>query len=98
MRKQEKVMSEKTKTIRNLRGKVISNKMDKTVVVLVVRKVKHPVYGKYIKRSSKIHAHDEGNICQEGDTVMIAECRPISRTKRWRVVEVIEKAPPTATL
>ena len=85
-------MSEKTKVIRTLRGKVTSNKMDKTIVVLVVRKIKHPVYGKYIKRSSKIHAHDESNICNEGDTVTIAETRPISRTKRWQLVEVLEKA------
>jgi small subunit ribosomal protein S17 len=85
-------MSEKAKVIRTLRGQVVSNKMDKTVVVLVVRKIKHPVYGKYIKRSTKIHAHDEGNICNEGDTVVIAESRPISRTKRWQLVEVIEKA------
>ena len=92
MRKQEKVMSEKTKVVRTLSGKVVSNKMDKTIVVLVVRKIKHPVYGKYIKRSSKIHAHDEGNICNEGDTVIITESRPISRTKRWKLVEVVEKA------
>ena len=85
-------MSEKTKIIRTLRGKVISNKMNKTIVVLVVRKIKHPMYGKYIKRSSKIHAHDEGNICQEGDIVTIAESRPISRTKQWKLVEVVEKA------
>ena len=83
---------EKTKVVRTLRGKVVSNKMDKTIVVLVVRKIKHPVFGKYIKRSSKIHAHDEGNICGTGDTVIIAETRPISRTKRWQLVEVIEKA------
>jgi small subunit ribosomal protein S17 len=82
---------EKTKVIRTLTGKVVSNKMDKTIVVLVVRKIKHPVYGKYIKRSTKIHAHDEANICHEGDTVIIAESRPISRTKNWQLVEVIEK-------
>ena len=85
-------MSEKTKVVRTLSGKVISNKMDKTIVVLVVRKIKHPVYGKYIKRSTKIHAHDEGNICNEGDIVTIAESRPISRTKQWKLVEVVEKA------
>jgi len=85
-------MSEKTKVVRTLSGKVISNKMDKTIVVLVVRKIKHPVYGKYIKRSTKIHAHDEGNICNEGDVVTIAESRPISRTKQWKLVEVVEKA------
>lgn len=85
-------MSEKIKIVRTLRGKVVSNKMDKTVVVLVVRKIKHPIYGKYIKRSSKIHAHDEGNICHEGDIVDIVESRPISRTKQWRLVEIVEKA------
>ena len=85
-------MSEKTKVVRTLSGKVISNKMDKTIVVLVVRKVKHPVYGEYRKRSTKIHAHDEGNICNEGDIVTIVESRPISRNKQWKLVEVVEKA------
>lgn len=84
-------MSEKTKAVRTLQGKVVSSKMDKTIVVLVVRKIKHPIYGKYIKRSSKIHAHDEGNICNEGDVVSITESRPISRTKSWKLVEVLEK-------
>ncbi len=82
-------MSEKAKTVRTLLGKVVSNKMDKTVVVLVTRKVKHPVYGKYIQRSTKIHAHDEGNMCKEGDMVIIAETRPISKTKSWKLVEVV---------
>jgi small subunit ribosomal protein S17 len=85
-------MSEKVKVVRTLTGKVVSNKMDKTIVVLVVRKIKHPVYGKFIKHSSKIHAHDEGNICHEGDVVTITESRPISRTKKWRLLEVVEKA------
>lgn len=87
-------MSEKedSKPVRTLQGKVVSNKMDKTIVVLVVRKVKHPLYGKYIKRSTKIHAHDEDNICKEGDVVMIAVSRPISKTKSWRLVKVIEAA------
>lgn len=85
-------MSDKAKIVRTLSGRVVSNKMDKTAVVLVLRKIKHPIYGKYIKRSSKIHIHDEGNICQEGDLVKIAETRPISRTKSWKLVEVIEKA------
>ena len=89
MNKQERTMSEKTnKVMRTLRGKVISNKMDKTIVVLVVRKVKHPVFGKYVQRFSKIHAHDEKNECREGDTVLIAETRPISRTKQWKLVEI----------
>jgi len=73
-------------------GLVISDKMDKTVTVLLVRQVKHPLYGKYIKRSTKVHAHDETNDCGEGDKVMIAECRPISKSKSWRVVEVLERA------
>ena len=73
-------------------GKVISNKMDKTVTVLLERRVKHPVYGKYITRSSKIHAHDENNQCSVGDTVTVAETRPISRTKTWKLLEVVESA------
>jgi small subunit ribosomal protein S17 len=92
MKKQEKRMSDKTKITRTLRGKVTSNKMQKTIVVLVERKIKHPLYGKYIKRSSKIHAHDEKNICSIGDLVEIAETRPISRTKQWKLVEIITKA------
>ena len=73
-------------------GRVVSNKMDKTVTVLLERNVKHPLYGKYIRRSSKVHAHDEDNACHEGDTVRIAECRPISRHKSWRVVEIVGRA------
>jgi small subunit ribosomal protein S17 len=73
-------------------GRVVSSKMDKSVTVLLERQIKHPLYGKYIKRSSKVHAHDEDNACGEGDVVMIAECRPFSKTKSWRVVEIVEKA------
>lgn len=73
-------------------GLVISDKMDKTVTVKLVRQVKHPLYGKYIKRSTKVHAHDESNDSREGDKVMIAECRPLSKSKSWRVVEVLERA------
>lgn len=76
---------------RTKQGRVISNKADKTITVLVERQVKHPLYGKYIKRSSKMHAHDENNDCGEGDTVSIAECRPISKTKSWRLVEILER-------
>ena len=83
---------QKSNVTRTLDGTVISNKMDKTVVVLVERKVKHPIYGKYVKRSTKIHAHDEANVCNEGDVVTIAETRPISRTKKWKLAEVIKKA------
>ena len=84
-------MSEQN-TTRTITGRVISNKMDKTITVLVERQVKHPLYGKYIKRSSKIKAHDEENRCNEGDMVAIAQCRPISRHKSWRLVDVVEKA------
>jgi small subunit ribosomal protein S17 len=77
---------------RTLVGRVISNKMDKTVTVLVERRVKHPVYGKYVVRSTKLHAHDEGNKINEGDLVEIAETRPMSRTKSWTVTRVVEAA------
>ena len=81
---------------RNLRkvrvGRVISNKMNKTVVVAIEDNVKHPVYGKIIKRTLKVHAHDEANECGVGDKVEIMETRPLSKTKRWRIVEIIEKA------
>jgi len=72
-------------------GKVTSNKMDKTITVEVVRRIQHPVYGKFIKKSMKLKAHDESNSCNEGDIVKIMETRPLSKTKRWRLVEVIEK-------
>jgi small subunit ribosomal protein S17 len=84
-------MNEKTKIKRTLQGKVISNKMNKTIVVKIDRKVKHPFFGKYITRSTKIHAHDEDNVCHIGDTVIIAESRPISKSKSWRLVKVIER-------
>lgn len=73
-------------------GRVVSDKMDKTVTVRLERLVKHPLYGKYIRRSSKVHAHDETNECRQGDTVRIAETRPTSKTKSWQVVEVVERA------
>jgi small subunit ribosomal protein S17 len=73
-------------------GKVVSNKMDKTITVLVERRVKHPVYGKIMTRSSKIHAHDEDNQCGIGDTVTVAETRPISKSKTWKLLEVVESA------
>ncbi|MBL0147126.1 MAG: 30S ribosomal protein S17 [Chitinophagaceae bacterium] len=80
---------------RNLRktklGIVSSNKMDKTITVNVERKVKHPLYGKFVKKTTKFHAHDEKNECSIGDTVKIMESRPLSKTKRWRLVEVVEK-------
>ncbi len=85
-------MSKQEKLTRTVTGRVVSNKMDKTITVLVERKVAHPLYGKYIKRSTKLHAHDEGNVCQEGDIVKIEECRPLSKSKAWRLVEVISSA------
>jgi small subunit ribosomal protein S17 len=85
-------MSENTNQTRTVEGRVVSNKMDKTVTVLVERQVKHPLYGKYIRRSSKLHAHDEENACNEGDVVRVSECRPLSKSKNWRVVEVITRA------
>ncbi len=81
---------------RNMRktrtGIVVSDKMDKTVVIAIKDNVRHPLYGKIIKRTSKIHAHDENNICGIGDKVTVMETRPLSKTKRWRVVEIVEKA------
>ncbi|PIB36424.1 30S ribosomal protein S17 [Reichenbachiella sp. 5M10] len=81
---------------RNLRkeriGKVVSNKMDKTITVQVLRKVKHPIYGKFMSTTKKFSAHDENNDCGEGDTVKIMETRPLSKNKRWRLVEIIERA------
>jgi small subunit ribosomal protein S17 len=85
-------MADKEVKLRTITGKVVSNKMDKTITVLVERVVKHPVYGKYIKRSSKMMAHDESNSCQEGDLVSITSCRPLSKHKAFRLVEVLEKA------
>ena len=74
---------------RQVSGNVISAKMDKTITVLVERQLKHPLYKKYIRRSTKMHAHDEENKCQEGDLVVIEECRPISKTKTWKLVEIV---------
>ncbi|MBU6377218.1 MAG: 30S ribosomal protein S17 [Gammaproteobacteria bacterium] len=84
--------SEETKTLRTLTGRVVSNKMNKTIAVEIERLVKHPRYGKYIRRTTKLLAHDEANESREGDTVTIAECRPLSRNKSWRLVSVVERA------
>ncbi len=84
-------MSE-AKTNRTESGRVISNKMDNTITVLVERRVKHPLYGKYISRSTKLHVHDANNDCNEGDEVTISECRPISKTKSWKLVEIVKRA------
>ena len=90
-------MAEETKTAeRNLRktrtGVVRGNKMDKTITVAVERRVKHPIYGKFVKKTTRFHAHDEKNECTVGDIVKIMETRPLSKTKRWRLVEIVEKA------
>jgi small subunit ribosomal protein S17 len=85
-------MTENEVKLRTITGKVVSNKMDKTVTVLVERVVKHPVYGKYIKRSTKMMAHDEQNVCQEGDVVSITSCRPLSKNKTFKLVAVLEVA------
>jgi small subunit ribosomal protein S17 len=76
---------------RTLQGKVISAKMDKSIVVAIERKVKHPLYGKFMRRTTKLHVHDETNQCSEGDTVLISECRPLSKTKSWALVEIVNK-------
>lgn len=80
------------KVLRIQTGSVVSDKMDKSAVVMIERRVKHPVYGKFMKKSTKFHIHDENNECSIGDTVQITECRPISKTKSWKLVKVVEKA------
>ncbi len=86
-------MSEtENKVVRSLTGRVVSNKMDKTVTVLVERKVKHPVIGKVVRRSKKYHAHDQNNEFNEGDVVVIEECRPLSKTKTWTVARLVSKS------
>ena len=84
-------MSEE-KVLRTQIGSVVSDKMDKSATVLIERKVKHPLYGKFVKKSTKIHIHDENNECTTGDTVQIKECRPMSKTKSWTLVKVVDKA------
>ncbi|MFQ6023356.1 MAG: 30S ribosomal protein S17 [Acidiferrobacterales bacterium] len=85
-------MIEKTKTTRSLTGRVVGNKMDKTITVAIERTVQHPLYRKYVRRRTKLHAHDENNECDEGDLVVVEECRPLSKSKSWRLVRVVEKA------
>ncbi len=85
-------MSSEERVLRTQTGAVISNKMDKTATVLIERKVKHPLYGKFVKKSTKLHIHDENNECSLGDTVQITECRPLSKTKSWTLVRVLGKA------
>jgi small subunit ribosomal protein S17 len=88
--KTEKTVSQENQ--RTVTGKVVSNKMDKTVSVSIERKVKHPLYGKYLRRSTKFMVHDEDNACNEGDVITIAECTPLSKNKSWRLVEIVERA------
>ena len=85
-------MVDQENNVRTITGKVVSDKMDKTITVLVERRVKHELYGKYITRSTKLHAHDENNDCNEGDTVAIVESRPMSKTKTWKLQSIVEKA------
>ena len=85
-------MNESAQKVRTIQGRVVSDKMDKTITVLVERQVKHPLYGKFMRRSTKLHAHDETNECREGDVVNITSCRPISKTKTWSLVEVVDRA------
>ena len=85
-------MSEENKVAREVSGRVVSNKGQKSITVMVERRVRHPLYKKYIKRSTKFHAHDENNECNEGDVVTIAQCRPISKSKTWRLVRIDERA------
>jgi small subunit ribosomal protein S17 len=82
-------MENEKKRVRTVSGKVVSNKMDKSITVLTERRIKHPIYGKYMSKSSKLHAHDENNQCAIGDLVTIRECRPLSKTKSWTLVEVV---------
>jgi small subunit ribosomal protein S17 len=77
---------------RTLQGRVVSDKMDKSITVVVERRVKHPIYGKFVRRSTKVHAHDENNECQVGDVVVVEQCRPISKTKKWRFIKLVERA------
>ena len=85
-------MNAEAKAARTMTGRVTSGKMDKSITVLVERVVRHPVYGKYIRRSTKLHAHDEQNECREGDLVMVEQCRPLSKTKAWKLIKVLDRA------
>ncbi len=85
-------MSSEQKVTHTVTGRVTSSKPDKTITVAVERLVSHPLYGKYVRRTSKLHAHDENNECREGDVVIIEPCRPLSKTKSWRLVKIVEQA------
>ena len=85
------MMSEQIPTNRALQGRVVSDRMDKTVTVMIERRVKHPIYGKFVRRSTKVHAHDENNECRLGDVVVVEQCRPISKSKKWRFIKLVER-------
>ncbi len=89
-------MSETPSATHTVAGRVSSSKMDKTITIVVERQIAHPLYGKFIRRRTKLHAHDERNECREGDLVLIEPCRPLSKTKNWRLVKVLERAPELA--
>ena len=89
---EEKAVTIEARVRRAVRGSVISARMDKSITVLVVRQFKHPLYKKYIRRSTRLHAHDESNDCREGDIVLIEECRPLSKMKSWRLIRVLERS------
>ena len=84
-------MSEQSQANRTLQGRVVSDKMNKSITVQIERKVKHPLYGKYIRRSTKVHAHDENNECQIGDVVVVEQGRPLSKLKKWRFVKLVDR-------
>lgn len=84
-------MSEQAAENRTLQGRVISDRMDKTITVMVERRVKHPLYGKFVRRSTKVHAHDENNECRVGDVVVVEQCRPLSKTKTWKFTKLVER-------
>ncbi|MFW5427027.1 MAG: 30S ribosomal protein S17 [Methylophagaceae bacterium] len=85
-------MSEQENSVRLVTGRVVSDKMDKSITIMVERKVAHPIYKKYVKRSTKLHVHDEENVCNVGDMVTVTSTRPLSKTKCWKLVEIIDKA------
>ncbi|MCB1722702.1 MAG: 30S ribosomal protein S17 [Chromatiaceae bacterium] len=85
-------MSEQAAGNRTLQGRVVSDKMDKSITVVIERRVKHPIYGKFVRKSTKVHAHDENNECKIGDVVIVEQCRPLSKTKSWRLVKLVERA------
>jgi small subunit ribosomal protein S17 len=84
-------MSEQAADNRTLQGRVVSDKMDKSITVVIERRVKHPIYGKFVRKSTKVHAHDENNECQIGDVVVVEQCRPLSKTKKWRFIKLLER-------